>query len=505
MHSEPAVLSIDIGSTAVKVIAMTRTGDVLASASGHYPTQSPLPGWVEQDPESWWDAAAPAVRECMTQLGEASVAAVSFSGHMSAPVLVDRDGRPVLPSILIADTRSHEETRMLRSKYKDVFVKLTGNEPVDAFTVSKLLWIKNHHPEAMRRAATLLFPKDYIRYKMTGMLGTDQTDAGNSLLYDHGKNRWAIELIEELGLPSFIFPRVHSSHERVGFVNACAASLTGIAEGTPVVAGAADMACSQLGTGAVHTGTLAITLSTSAQVVMRVDAISASGIGQITYHPSALPNSMYAMGSVFTGGLGVEWAYKLLTGKKKLDPADYESINRLSEEMVDFPPGSSNLMYLPFLVGSGTPHFDSSDRAAWLGLSTGQSTELLMHSVLEGVSYNIRESMEVFEAGGHQVRAVHLGGGGSRNPVWSRMIGDVLGKDIALLNNRDASALGSAMLAGAGAGFYEMDKLPVRQNAPTSEPKPHSNERHQQYNGLYARYLKAYRAVKEVYRYGAGT
>lgn len=500
MKDASLALSIDLGSTAVKVIAMTKEGKIVASESGHYPMNSPFPGWVEQDPESWWRAAAAAIRGTLDRVGSASIGAVSFSGHMSAPVLVDEHGKAVIPSILIADTRSHEETAFLRSRYKESLLQLTGNEPIDAFTVSKLLWIKRKHPEALERARTLLFPKDFIRYKLTGRLGTDPTDAGNSLLYDHKKGEWATELIQELGLPLYIFPQIHSSSEIVGSISDEASAATGLLEGTPVVAGAADMACSQLGTGAVCTGTLAITLSTSAQVVMQVDSISSASAGKMTYHPSAIPGTLYAMGSIFTGGLGIDWAYRHLTGKKRLAAEDYEAINRLSDRMEGIPPGSSNVMFLPFLVGSGTPYFDACDRATWIGLSNGQTPELLMHSVMEGIAFNIRESMEVFEADGHTIDKVHLGGGGSRNSVWSRMIGDVLGQNISLLHNRDASAIGAAMLAGVGIGMCTMEDVVSQKFINTSEPMTYSSDRHHSYDAIYDRYLKAYSALNEWYR-----
>ncbi|WP_314000838.1 FGGY family carbohydrate kinase [uncultured Paenibacillus sp.] len=500
MRDKQLLMGIDIGSTAVKVIAMTAEGEVRASATGHYPTSSPRPGWVEQDPESWWSAAAEAIRACMAQTGPAAIGAVSFSGHMSAPVLLDGGGKPVLPSILIADTRSFEETRYLRETYRDEFTALTGNVPVDAFTVSKLLWIKKHHPQALERAAALLFPKDFIRFKLTGHIGTDATDAGNSLLYSAAERRWAAVLIRKLGLAPELFPPVGESHHAVGKVGREAAGLTGLPEGTPVVMGAADMACSQLGTGAAQPGTLAVTLSTSAQVVLRVGSIAPEMAGRVTFHPSAIPHSLYAMGSVFTGGLGVDWGYRMLTGKTRLEAADFDAIGELSERMDGLPLGSGGLLFLPFLMGSGTPYFDSSDRASWLGLSTGQDPALLLHSVMEGVAYNIRESMEVFESAGYSIQRVHLGGGGSRNSVWCRMIGDVLGKDMAVLANRDASAAGAAILAGVGSGVYETAEAAADAVVRTGAALEHSPVRHDAYNGIYRRYRKVYVALNEFYR-----
>ncbi|WP_340023714.1 FGGY family carbohydrate kinase [Paenibacillus sp. FSL K6-1096] len=497
--NDKLLLGIDIGSTAVKVIAMTEQGVIRASASAFYTTFSPRPGWMEQDPEDWGRAAFQAVRQCLEQVENAEISALSFSGHMSAPVLLDADGVPLLPSILIADTRSQEQTRFLREFYLEQCVEMTGNEPVDAFAIPKLLWIKAQQPGVLERTRCILFPKDYVRFLFTGERGTDRTDAGNSLVYNPAAEDWDRHFIAELGLDPAVFPELHAPHGRFGTVSAAAERATGIPAGTPVITGAADMACSQLGSGAGEEGTLALTLSTSAQIVMSVPGISPAMAGRVTFHPSAILNSTYAMGSVFTGGLGVDWGYRLLTGKGTMQPADYEELAKWSAQMEQIPPGSNGLLFLPFLLGSGTPYFDPHDRASWLGLSTGQSPALLLHSIMEGISYNIRENMDQFEQGGLEVRKVMIGGGGSRNPVWCRMISEVLGKEASILSNRDAAAVGASILAGVGIGVYASAKKAALSMVSTSAPIPYSETRHENYNRLYARYLKLYPALNEYY------
>jgi xylulokinase len=501
MNREPHLMGLDIGSSAVKCIVMTLDGKIKASAAYNYPIDSPHPGWVEQDPKQWWSAALQAIQTCVSLVAPEEIQAVSFSGHMSAAVLLDESGVPVYPSILVADTRSSEQTRFLREHYMNEFVSLTGNEPLDAFVVSRLLWVQKHAPDALAKTKNIIFPKDYIRYRLTGHLGTEPTDAGNTLLYNRHTGKWHNGLIQELGLNPAQFPELCRSSDVVASISRQAASLTGLLQGTPVVAGGADMACSQLGSGAVKKGTMAVTLSTSAQVVMQVKEPLQGCSGQVTYHPSTLADSMYAMGTVFTGGLGVDWGYRLLTGKANMDSSDYNQLMVLSESMEHIPPGSNGLLFLPFLVGSGTPYFDSQDRASWLGLSLGQDKSLLLHSIMEGVGYNIRESMALFEQGGAQVDHIHIGGGGSKNPVWCRMIGDILGKDISMLANRDASAVGAAILAGVGSGSYSSVESGAEIAVGIRDTLYHSAERHQKYNGIYERYLNVYRSVNSYYQH----
>jgi xylulokinase len=285
---------------------------------------------------------------------------------LSALTLVDGKGNPIYPSILISDTRSEKQTSYLRTKYINRFIETTGNEPIDAFTVSKLLWVWEEEPKILDQTAKFLFPKDFIRYKLTGIMGTDPTDAGNSLLYHPQEKDWNWNLIKEIGLPTRIFPEISETIAVFGHITNKIAQITGLKEGTPVITGAADMACSQIGTGAMEEGTLAITLSTSGQVVTPVVGSHESGVGKVTFHPGVLPDSMYAMGTVFTGGLGVEWGYKFLHDKKTMDDSDYQELRLLTKEIGNYPPGSNGLMFLPFLVGSGTPHFDPKDRAAWI-------------------------------------------------------------------------------------------------------------------------------------------
>lgn len=500
METQPLLMGIDIGSTSVKCAAVTPEGKVAAAASGKYPLSSPHPGWVEQNPKHWWRAVVKAVRECTAQIGSGRVCAVSFSGHMSALVLLDNKGEPVRPSMLVADTRCREQTGFLRERYMDVFKALTGNEPLEAFVAPRLLWLKQFEPESLEKAAVLVFPKDYVRYRFTRRLATEPTDAGNTLLFNPAAGDWEWSLIRELGLDPGLFPPICRSTETVGSVTREAARLTGLPEGIPVVAGGADMACSQLGTGATREGVMSVTLSTSAQIVVPLKAPIPSLAGAVTFHPSAVEGALYGMGTVYTGGLGVDWGLKLLSGGGSSGSAERARLERWTEEMKKYPPGSRGLLFLPFLVGSGTPYFDARDRASWLGLSIGQDKPLLLHSVMEGISYNIRENMEMFEKAGVPVRELRLGGGGSRNPVWCRMVGNVAGKAVSMLENRDASALGAAMLAGIGAKCYSSpDEAVDRAVAWKSRLEPDESV-HAVYDGIYDGYRDIYRSINRYYR-----
>jgi xylulokinase len=491
------VMAIDIGTTSVKCLIMNEYGDIIASASKGYPILNRKPSWVEQNPEDWWKAVIYSINECLQIVNPNHISAISLSGHMSALVLVDETGTPVLPSILISDTRSTNQTSFLRTYYLERFTKITGNEPLDAFTVSKLLWAKEESPQLFQQASKFLFPKDFIRFHLTGRMGTDPTDAGNSLLYDLSTKDWDWEMISELSLPRHLFPELTETTEVFGHISKKAAQLTGLRQGTPVITGGADMACSQIGTGAIQEGTLAITLSTSGQVVTSIPEPQKHGIGKVTFHPGAVSNSMYTMGSIFTGGLGVEWGYKFLFNKQEMNLSDYQELRKLTEEMKKFSPGSQGLLFLPFLVGSGTPYFNPKDRASWIGLSLNQDKALLLHSILEGITFNILENVNIMKEMGVSIKQIYLGAGGSHNELWCQMIADMLGMNVTPLVNRDGSALGAAIIAGIGVGMFSSIKEAVSQLVVGELDIAYRPDHFNQYQKLFKGYQKVYHSLNQ--------
>ncbi|HEX7055674.1 MAG TPA: FGGY family carbohydrate kinase, partial [Bacilli bacterium] len=413
----------------------------------------------------------------------------SLSGQMSAPVLLDKDGRTLGPSILIADVRSSKQTARLRETYSTICEKMTGNRPIDAFTVAKLLWLKENRPDMFRQAKCFVFPKDYIRYRLTGRIATEPTDAGNSLLFDYQTRKWNVEMIRELGFEECLFPNIMQSTDIAGYITSTAAHATNLNDGTPVIAGAADMACSSIGTGAILQGTVAVTLSTSAQVVTSLQEIRPEGIGKVTFHPQAGKLSLYTMGSIFTGGLGFAWSYKLLHDRTEMKKSE---IRALTEKMREITPGSDGVMFLPFLVGSGTPFFHPDDTAAWIGLRYRTDRATMMRAVMEGIAYNICDSIQVFQKMGLSLEHIRLGAGGSRNPVWCQIIADVLGYAIDILAVQDASTLGACLLAGLGLGVYDNVDQASSRVVKINTRFNYNDKAHQIYKELYQVYRNLY-------------
>ncbi|MBE3574463.1 MAG: xylulokinase [Firmicutes bacterium] len=503
------VLGIDLGTSGVKCIAIDHEARVVARASAGYPLLLPRPGWIEQNPEDWWKATCQAVKACLQQIpdAQANVEAVGLSGHMSGLVLLDRTGKPVRPCILLADSRSMEETSWLATHLGDEIARRTGNVPLDAFLAPKLLWVKRHEPAAYNGASWVLFPKDYIRYRLTGRFATEPTDAGNSLFYRYEAadpaGSWDEEMVSWMGLNLRLLPPLVPTTAVAGKVTREAAESTGLPAGTPVAAGGGDMACSAVGTGATVPGVVAVTIGTAAQVVTVVPGPSAAGRGQVTFHPHAVPGAMYSMGSILTGGLGMSWLAGVASSVRQPSPRPAAEPAVTPADLGDFaaqvPPGSDGLLCLPFLVGRGSPDFNARVRGAWIGLSGSKDFRHLARSVMEGVAFNLKDSLRVFEAMGIRVSRIHIGGGGAASPVWRQILADVFNHPVHPLQAADASALGAALVAGVGAGIFPNVQAAAERAVHVGPPVMPQPESVSVYKTLYDVYLQAYEALKPVF------
>ncbi len=511
------LVGIDVGTSGLKAIALSTDGSVLSSASRSYPLSTPRPGWVEQNPDDWWDAACSAVRSVVEQLdccGSDSgtrrrdrenwrVIAVSLSGHMSSLVMVDREGNALRPCLMMTDARGAEEARFLEEAVGEEVVRLTGGSLRASSMAAKLLWIKRNEPEVYEKTSVFLTAKDFIRARFTGELCTEPTDAGNTMFLNPYSRRWAHDLYESMGFDLKHLPRLVETTDLAGHVTAEAASQTGLPCGTPVIAGGADMACSAVGTGCVEEGVVAVTIGTAAQVVTLAHKIDPRGAGRITFHPHAIVGELYAMGSIFSGGLTLRWLRSTIGENEAIRGRTGSYYDRISELASEAPAGSGGVTFMPFLVGGGSPEFDPAMRAGFIGLSLDTGMAALVRAAMEGVAYNARDCLNVFREIGLPVSVLHMGGGGSASAIWRSIMAGVLGGTVRPLAMRDASALGAAVIAGVGvnafSSIYEASKRLVlfeSNVAPSDVPV---------YDRQYQIYDLARKALRPVYHHtGSG-
>jgi xylulokinase len=489
------ILALDLGTSAVKCLLMNDKGAVLQVYAERYPSHSTQPGWTEQDPESWLQAAVTAANHCMNQANCRDIEVISLSGHMSALVLVDQEGTPLFPCITLSDTRSSHQTARVRQQMEKKIFDLTGNPVIDAFLAPKLLWMKETHPELYDHAKHFLFPKDYLRYRLTGEFGTDRTDAGNTLFFNSIRNDWDWDIVDALGIRRSLLPRIFQPFEIAGKLTKVMANLLRLQEGIPIVAGAADMAASALGTGTLQSGDVALTIGTSATMLSIVPTIHPDGFNKVTFHPHALSNTMYALGSHFSGGLSLNWFSE--TFNKTID---YAFLHTLVKEAEHIPPGSNGVVFMPFLVGSGSPYFHAHMRGTFLGMSNSTDRGTLFRALLEGISFNLKETLTLLERMHQPPRHIRIGGGGTHLGIWPSMLANIFGYPIQQLKHSDASAIGAALLGGYGIGmFTDLQKASAQtaEIVQTIEPEPQLQA---DYQLMYAQYLNCYSTLEPLYQ-----
>ncbi|HEX3868213.1 MAG TPA: xylulokinase, partial [Gemmatimonadaceae bacterium] len=394
------VLGVDVGTSGVKAVLVNvsaggggrhrRAGDVIASAVSPLELLTRRPGWAEQDPEAWWRASVSSIRAVVEQQPSARIAAVGISGQMHSSVFLDRHGHVIRPALLWCDGRTTDECRQITERVggEDRLRDLTSNPAVEGFTLPKVLWLRNHEPDAFARLSTVLLAKDFVRYRLTGALATEPSDASATLMYDTARLRWSWEILGALDLNHSIVPDVGGSAEVLGRVTVDAAALTGIAVKTPVVGGGADNACGAAGVGAVTPGEAVASWGTSGTVLAptaepRVDP-------KLRAHTfcHVAPDTWYLMGVILSAGGAFAW-YRDQLARDTVLAGDADA--RLNDEAAMIPPGADGVTFLPYFQGERTPHRDASARAAFLGLSLAHSRAHLTRAVLEGVCFALRD------------------------------------------------------------------------------------------------------------------
>ncbi len=494
----PVILALDLGTSALKCMAMNEKSAILSVVAIPYPSESPRPGWLQQNPNDWIAAAVQAIKQCQAAIGNEEIAAISLSGHMSGLVLIDEDGSPLYPCITLADSRSTKQSDWLQQMMAPIIYKITGNPAINAFLLPKLLWVKENLPDIYKKTKLILFPKDYLRFHLTGEWATDITDAGNTLLYDFNQQNWNLPLIHELQLNPAILPEVSNPYQIAGSVSPKGAALFGLKPGIPVVTGAADMAAKAIGYGIQEPGYIAATIGTSATILTVVPSISQAGQDKVTFHPHVIPGSIYALGSHFSGGLSLNWFSGIVSGNHS--KADYSLIQSLSQDARNVSPGSNGLLYLPFLSGSGTPYFDSYARGTFLGLSTNTRRETIFRAILEGISYNLKESLLLFIKMGVDIKSIRIGGGGMNVELWPTVLANVFGYPVDIIKISDASAIGAAIIGGFGVGIFEDLISPVQQIIQNKRTINPNQEISRVYQKNFELYLASYQKLRDIFK-----
>jgi xylulokinase len=484
-------LGMDVGTSGTRAVLVDETGSIVSAASEeHAPFRTPHPGWAEQDPEDWWRAALTAIRQALAQAPEPHqvVAGIGLTGQMHGAVLLDKDGLVLRPSLIWCDTRTQPQCDWLHKAIGyERLIELTCNPALPNFTLTKLLWVKEHEPEIFARTAHILCPKDYVRLRLTGTYAIDVQEASGTLLLDVTNRSWSHEVASISGIPLGWLPQVFESTDVCAHISAEAASLTGLATGTPVVAGAGDQGAGAVGMGILQPGSVSATIGTSGVVFAATASPIKDPRGRLHTFCHAVPGRWHVMGVTQSAGLSLRWLRETFFAGENYD--------ELTDAAKAIPPGSDGLEWAPYLLGERTPHLDPKVRAAFAGITTTHTSAHFVRSVLEGVAYSLNDTFTLFDALGIPVTGIRLGGGGARGPLWREIQAAVYGEAVEILTAEEGGAFGSALMAGVGAGAWrDLDEACAQAISVAERIEPEASAV-AAYSVGYARWSKLYPAL----------
>jgi xylulokinase len=506
----PHLLGIDIGTSGTKTLLCDEDGVVLATATAPHAIFSPRPGWSEQHPDDWWAAVCAATKAVLkkAKVKPADIGAIGLSGQMHGSVFLGDGERALRPALLWNDQRTGKQCADIdaRAGGRATLIKLVANPALTGFTAPKILWLRENEPKAYAKVKHILLPKDYIRFRMTGEYATEVSDASGMLLLDVVNRKWSDELLSLLQIDKSLLARLHESQEVTGTLTKRAAVALGLKEGIPVVGGAGDQAAGAVGNGIVVPGMVSAALGTSGVIFAHADVPTLDPLGRVHTMCHAVPGKWCVFGCMLSAGGSFQWFRNnfaetelALAKKKKVDP-----YNLLVAEAATAPPGCEGLFFLPYLTGERCPHPDPNARGGWIGATARTTRPILIRSVLEGVTYGMRDALEIIRGMGCPVTQARASGGGSRSAFWRQLQADIYQTPIVLTNATEGPAYGVALLAGVGTGVWsgveEACRATIRQTQKVS-PRKKSAEL---YDRHYATYRKLYFDLKDRFTEIAG-
>ncbi|MEC7564922.1 MAG: xylulokinase [Planctomycetota bacterium] len=446
-------LGVDIGTTGTRTLVINEQGKILGESSSGYPLSHPHPMWAEQNPDHWWKATVKTIRAAVNRAGinGKEVRAIGLSGQMHGSVFLDKDDQIIRPALLWNDQRTAAECCEIEEAAggRSRLIKMVANPALTGFTAPKILWLRNHEPRNFDRLKKVLLPKDDIRRRLTGEYATDVSDASGMLLLDVAKRQWSGALMGRLGLDSDLFAKVYESEDVTATVTRTVARKLGLSPDCVVVGGAGDCAANAIGTGVVRSGVVSTSIGTSGVMFVHSDAMEVDKAGRLHTFCHAVRGKWHMMGVNLCAGGSLQWFADNLA--KELGSKVFETVTR---EAAAVKAGSEGLFFLPYLAGERTPHADPYARGCMVGLTLAHTRGHIVRAIMEGVTYSMRDSLEIIQSMGVPTRQIRVSGGGAKSKLWRQMQADVFGKKTVTINAEQGPAYGVALLGAVGAGAY---------------------------------------------------
>lgn len=481
-------IGIDLGTSAVKLLLMDGSGEIVKQTSREYPLYFPHSGWSEQNPEDWFKAVCDGIKELTADYAD-DVKGISFGGQMHGLVMLDENDDVIRPTILWNDGRSAKECEYLNNVIgKSNLSAYTANIAFAGFTAPKILWVRENEPDNFKRIRKIMLPKDYIAYKLTGVHSTDYSDASGMLLLDVKNKCWSNEMLGICGIDESVMPRLYESYDVTGTLKPEIAEQLGLNGDTKVIAGAGDNAAAAIGTGTLKNGRCNISLGTSGTVFIAQDAFSVDA--QNALHSFAHANGKYhLMGCMLSAASCNKWWLEDI-----LKTSDYDGSQSDIKTL-----GENDVYFLPYLMGERSPHNDPDARGVFFGMSMDTTQSDMTQAVLEGVAFGLRDSVEVAREQGLKITRSTVCGGGAKSPLWCEILANVMDMEIVTLENEQGPAIGGAMLAAVGCGEYRDVYDAAEKIVKYGKSYLPDRELTAKYEERYKKFREIYPAVKELF------
>lgn len=496
------LMGIDVGTTGVKIVIIDEKGNTVKTKTVEYPLITPKPGWAEQNPYEWWEATKSGISKILkeTKIKGEQIKGIGLTGQMHGAVFLDKDNNVIHPAILWCDQRTKNECEEITQLVgKEKIFEITCNPVLTGFQAPKIIWLRKNKPEIYKKVRKILLPKDYIRFCLTGEFATDVSDASGTSLFDVKKRNWSDEILEKLEIPKDYLPKAYEGTEITGYIKKDIAEITGLKENTPVIAGGGDQAAGGVGNGIVEEGLVSVTIGTSGVVFAHSEKVVVDPKGRLHTFCHAVPGKWHLMGVMLSAGGSFRWLRDNLcqeeikeAKKKEVDP--YEI---MTEKAKDVPAGCEGLIFLPYLTGERCPYPDPNARGVFFGLSLKHTKAHIIRSVMEGVTFGLRDSIEIMKEInlpiGEKLRA---SGGGGKSKLWCQMMADIFQRDIVRLYSEEGPSYGTAILAGVGVGIFKDVKSACKELIKEKDIFKFDKEKVKIYENYYKIYRELYFALK---------
>jgi xylulokinase len=485
----PVLVGVDVGTSGTRALAVTTEGGLVAEATRPHELLTPRPGWSEQRPAEWWDVCKGVLSDVAAAAGD-EIVGLGVTGQMHGSVFLDSAGEVIRPALLWNDQRTARECDEITSRVgADRLLELAGNPALTGFQAPKILWLARNEPEAYARVESVLLPKDYVRYELTGERATDASDASGTLLLDVRARDWSDEILDALEIPRSWLPRVYEGPEVTAAVRDDVADELGLPRGLPVAAGGGDNAAAAVGVGVVREGSVSTSIGTSGVLFAHRDAFTPDPSGRVHAFCHAVPGAFHLMAVTLSAGGSLSWWRERLGGGA--------SFGELVDEASEVEPGAEGLVFLPYLTGERSPHLDPHARGAFVGLTVRHGRAHMTRAVMEGVAFSMRDGLEIMRGLGTPDDDLRAVGGGARSPLWLRLQADVYGRPIRRTEVDEGPAYGAALLGGVAAGvFADVGEASARVRLREEVTEPDA-DRARRYDELYAIYASLYGTLRE--------